>query len=265
MGAIASSNLCPISQVRFALPEEIMSKAYEVMTRALATCAPDASVAHVAAIMRDRDIGDVLIVEDGRLRGIVTDRDLALQALTGKDDPLQTPIRKFMSTQVVTGEAAWSLEQVAKIMAQHQVRRLPIVQGGQLVGIVSLGDVALHEDRKGVAAKSLRAISTPIGISASGQPGRGGALIGLALAALATTMIAWLTWSHSGQALRKQMVQSKLYLTGQHAAGAARDKVDQAASSELVRDLRRQMRTNLNDLSAHLPTLEYKPPKRKHS
>ena len=61
-----------------------MLKAYEVMTHALATCTPDASVAEVAAIMRDRDIGDVLIVEDNKLRGIVTDRDLALQALTAR-------------------------------------------------------------------------------------------------------------------------------------------------------------------------------------
>ena len=240
-----------------------MSKAYEVMTRALATCAPDASVAHAAAIMRDRDIGNVLVVQNGKLRGIVTDRDLALQALTGEDDPLQTPISKFMSPQVVTGEAAWSLKQVAKIMAKHQVRRLPIVQDGQLVGIISLGDVALHEDRKDVAAKSLQAISTPAGISASGRSGRGRALIGFALAALATTMITWLTWNHNGQALRKQLVKSKLYHGAQHAVGTARDKVDEAGSSKLVRDLRHQMRSNLKDLSAQLPTLEYKPPKRK--
>src|SRR5512133_1805474 len=135
-----------------------MSKANEVMTRALATCAPDASVAHVAAMMRDRDIGNMLVVEDGRLRGIVTDRDLALQALTGKDDPLQTPISKFMSTKVVTGEAPWSLEQVAKTMAKQQIRRLPIVQKGQLVGIVSLGDLARYEARRDVVTKSLRAI-----------------------------------------------------------------------------------------------------------
>ncbi len=64
-----------------------MLKAYEVMTHPLATCAPEASVTDVAATMRDRDIGDVLIVEDGKLHGIVTDRDLALQALTGQDDP----------------------------------------------------------------------------------------------------------------------------------------------------------------------------------
>jgi len=68
-----------------------MLKAYEVMTHPLAVCAPDASVTDVAATMRDRDIGDVLIVEDGKLRGIVTDRDLTLQALTGQDDPGKPP------------------------------------------------------------------------------------------------------------------------------------------------------------------------------
>ena len=138
-----------------------MSKAYEVMTRTLATCAPDTCVANVAEIMRDRDIGDVLVVEDGELRGIVTDRDLALQALTGEHDPLRTPVRKFMSSDVITGEAEWSLEQVAEVMARHQIRRLPIVQDRKPVGILSLGDVALHEDQKSVVSESLKDISTP--------------------------------------------------------------------------------------------------------
>ena len=89
-----------------------------------------------------------------------------------------------------------------------------------------------YEDRKDVVAKSLQAISTPIGVSASERSGRGGALIGLALAALATTVMAWLTWNHSGQALRKQMAKSELYHTAQHALSAARDKVDEAASSK---------------------------------
>jgi CBS domain-containing protein len=173
-----------------------MSKAYEVMTHALATCAPEADVAHVAAIMRDRDVGNVLVVEDGKLCGIVTDRDLALQALTGKDDPRQTPIRKFMNTKVVTGEPAWSLERVAKVMAKHQVRRLPIVQDGQLVGIISLGDVARREARKRVVAKSLRAVSTPMEVFKADRSRRVGALIGAGLATVAATGMAWLTWNH---------------------------------------------------------------------
>jgi CBS domain-containing protein len=102
------------------------------MKYTLAACAPDASVAQVTTIMRNRDIGNMLVVEDGHLRGIVTDRDLALQALAGKDDPLQTPIRKFMSTKIVTSDTAWSLEQVVKIMSRHQIRCVPIVQDGQL-------------------------------------------------------------------------------------------------------------------------------------
>jgi CBS domain-containing protein len=241
-----------------------MLKAYEVMTHALATCTPDASVAHVAGLMRDRDVGDVLVVENGSLSGIVTDRDLALQALTGEYDPLETPIHKFMSTKVVTGEADWSMKQVAKSMAKHQIRRLPIVQDGQLVGIVSLGDVARFEDRKAVVSNSLQAISTPNDITTTKRLGRGGAVIGLGLAALAATMMTWLTWNRSGQALRKQMAKSEFYHTAQNAVRNARDKVDGVASSKMARNLRHQVRSNLRDLSAQLPTIEYKAPKRKH-
>jgi CBS domain-containing protein len=240
-----------------------MLKTYEVMTRALATCTPDTSVSQVAAIMRDRDIGNVLVVEDGELRGIVTDRDLALQALTGKDDPLQIPVRKFMSTKLITGESTWSLKQVAKIMAKHQIRRLPIVEEGQLVGIVSLADLALNEDRKDVVTKSLQAVSTPAGISFSGRSGHAGKLIGLALAGLAATVAAWLTWNHSGQDLRKRMAKSEIYHTAQQAIGTARDEVNKAASGKWAHDMRHQMRSSLKNLSQQLPTLEYKPPKRK--
>jgi CBS domain-containing protein len=245
-----------------------MLKAYEVMTHPLATCAPDTHVTDVAAIMRDRDIGDVLIVEDGKLRGIVTDRDLTLQALTGQDDPTQTPIRKYMSTKVVTGEPGWDLEQVSGAMAKHQVRRLPIVQDGKLVGIISLGDVARYEDQNHVVAKSLQAISEPAGVSSYEHLRRGGAVAAvaaLALAAVATLVMAWLTWNHSGQALRKQIAGSDAYHTARDVMSAARDKVDEAASSKQMRDLRHDVGVKFNDLSAQLPTLEYKAARRKHA
>lgn len=239
-----------------------MLKAYDVMTHALATCTPDASVAEVAAIMRDRDIGDVLVLDANTLCGIVTDRDLALQALTSRDDAQQTPVRKYMTTQLVTGEATWNLEKVAEIMAKHQIRRLPIVEAGQLVGIVSLGDVARHSARQEVVAKSLQAISTPTDVSAANRPSGGRALIGFALVSLATVM-AWLTWNRSGQAFRKQLAKSDLYSTAQHALNAARDTVGEAASSKAARNARRDVNTTLAGLAAQLPTLEYKPAKAK--
>jgi CBS domain-containing protein len=239
-----------------------MLKAYEVMTHALATCPPDASVAEVAAIMRDRDIGDVLVVDDNKLCGIVTDRDLALQALTSRDNAQETPVRKYMTTHVVTGEATWNLEKVAQIMAKHRIRRLPIVEAGQLVGIVSLGDVAQHSARQEVVGKSLQAISTPASISVVNRTNGGRALIGFGLVSLATAM-AWLTWNRSGQAFRKQLTKSDLYSTAQHALNAAREAVDEAASSEAARNARREVNNALAGLAAQLPTLEYKPAKAK--
>ncbi len=240
-----------------------MLKAYEVMTHALATCSPDASVSHVAAMMRDRDIGNVLIEENGKLVGIVTDRDLALRALPGEDDPSHTPISRFMNTRIITGDADWTIEKVSRTMAEHQIRRLPIVRDGKLVGIISLGDVAMQNGRKNSVNRLLQAISAPATISFSAGSSRIGTWIALLLVALATAMAAWLTWNSSGQAVRKQMAKSDLYRTSREAVSNARGKIDEVASSKPVRDLEKQIRSNINNLSTQLPTIEYKPPKRK--
>jgi CBS domain-containing protein len=181
-----------------------MAKAFEVMTRSLVTCAPDARVTDVAATMRDRNIGAVLILRDGKLHGIVTDRDLAIHAFTGKDDPSQDPISKYMSAPVVTGEADWSLERVSEVMARHQIRRLPIVEDGQLAGIVSLGDVALHADKKQAVAKSLQAVSEPPPESVSVRLGRGRVLTALALAASVTMVSAMLAIRRVAPGWRKK-------------------------------------------------------------
>jgi CBS domain-containing protein/gas vesicle protein len=240
-----------------------MRTANEVMTQSLATCSPDESIAHVAAIMRDRDIGNVLILEDGKLSGIVTDRDLAIHALTDNVDPQHTPISKFMRTNVITGNPEWSMSKVARTMAKHQIRRLPIIQDDQLVGIISLADIARHENSKSVLAKSLRAVSKSPEISKGDGAGRIGALIGLSLVALASTTVALLTWNRSGKEWSKQVADTKLYHSAQQAVNVARDKVDEAASSRTARDLRQRLQSNIKDIRTQLPTIEYKPPKKK--
>ncbi len=135
-----------------------MLRAYDVMTRAVASATPQTPVSQVAAMMRDLNIGDVLVMEDGNLRGIVTDRDLTINVLTN-GAKANAPVEPYMTTDVVTGSPDWSLEQVAHVMGEHQIRRLPIVENQQVLGIVSLGDVALHTSKRETVANSLKNIS----------------------------------------------------------------------------------------------------------
>jgi predicted transcriptional regulator/gas vesicle protein len=233
------------------------------MTQSLATCSPDDNAAHVAMIMRDRNIGDVLVVEGGRLRGIVTDRDLALNTLTTSNDPIHMPIRSIMCDNVITGSSDWTTGRMARTMAKHQIRRLPIVDDGQLVGIVSLADIAIHENRKSLVSRSLKAISSPSTNGKSNGSAHTGALIGLGLLAAASTAIAMLTWNRSGKELSKQMADTKFYQSAQQAVSAARDRVDEAATSKTARNLRQRVNTNIKELSNQLPRIEYKPPRRR--
>jgi len=85
-------------------------------------------------MMRDMNIGDVLVVEEGKLRGIVTDRDLTIHVLTNGANS-SAPVEKFMSTDVVTGSPDWSLDHVAQVMGDHQVRRLPIIENDNVLAL----------------------------------------------------------------------------------------------------------------------------------
>jgi len=222
-----------------------MMKAYDVMTRSLATCAPDARVAEVAAIMRDRDIGDVLIVEHGHLKGIVTDRDLAIQALTGKDDMRDAPVHKYMSSKLVTGEPNWDVEKVSDVMAKHKVRRLPIVEHGQLVGMVTLGDVALHTDKRHAVADSLKGISKPNWVPKLSGSGHGKTLaaLGLVMAAGIAAVAVPILMPNAPEMLRKTTPE-KLFKSALNFFDSAREKMDEVAPGT-VQSLTDQMRTRI--------------------
>jgi CBS domain-containing protein len=137
-----------------------MKKASDIMTRSLITCGPDTSVGEVARLMRNGDAGNVLVTKDDKLVGIVTDRDIAVQMASDKD-PRDLPVRSIMSTHPVTGQTHWSLDKIASTMSKHQIRRLPIVDRGMLLGIISLGDLARRDGQHGRIVKSLFHISEP--------------------------------------------------------------------------------------------------------
>jgi CBS domain-containing protein len=121
-------------------------KINEVMTADPKTVGSDDSLSEAAKIMRDADIGDVVVVDDGQVTGILTDRDIAVRAVAAGKDPDSTPAGEVCTGDLVTLEPDQSTEDAIKAMRDQDVRRLPVVQDGQLVGIVSLGDLAVERD-----------------------------------------------------------------------------------------------------------------------
>ncbi|MFI8946294.1 CBS domain-containing protein [Streptomyces sp. NPDC053750] len=118
----------------------------DIMTGDPVTVEPLTSVTEVARIMRDRDLGAVLVTDDDRLRGLVTDRDLVIRAVADGGDPGQTTVAAACSDELLTVRSDDELDHAVEVMREHAVRRLPVVDEGRPVGILSLGDLAMERD-----------------------------------------------------------------------------------------------------------------------
>jgi CBS domain-containing protein len=107
----------------------------------------DKSVAYAAKMMRDEDVGYAPIVEGKRLVGAITDRDIAVKVVAEGKDPQTATVREIASTDLVTVGPEQDVAEALRLMAQNQVRRLPVVeQDGQLVGVLAQADVAQEAD-----------------------------------------------------------------------------------------------------------------------
>jgi CBS domain-containing protein len=138
-----------------------MQKVSEVMSTDVQTISPDDTIEEAAQEMRDGDFGLVPVVEDEQLVGVVTDRDIAIRAVAEGKDP-STPVGEVMSEGVVWVNEDDSVEDAARIMSEHQIRRLPVVDSEQhLVGIVSLGDFAVDSSEIEPVVEALSDISRP--------------------------------------------------------------------------------------------------------
>ena len=124
----------------------------DVMTADPATVECGESAAEAARLMARRDIGDVVVLDNGSVTGIVTDRDIAVRLVAQEKDP-RTPVADIVSDRdVVTVAPDTALDQAARLMRQYSVRRLPVVQQGRAVGVVSLGDLAIERDEQSALA-----------------------------------------------------------------------------------------------------------------
>ncbi|MEX2204431.1 MAG: CBS domain-containing protein [Actinomycetota bacterium] len=125
----------------------------EVMSATPETVTPETTLADAAKVMQRADIGDVLIVDGtGQLRGIVTDRDIAIRAVAEGHDPNTTTVGEIMTPAVETISPSATVREAIETMRRHDIRRLPVVEGGNPVGIVSLGDLAMSPGSQSVLA-----------------------------------------------------------------------------------------------------------------
>ena len=118
----------------------------DVMTTDVVACDASTSLADAARLMRDRDIGDVLVEDGGQLRGIVTDRDIVVRCLAEGGDMSRATLANACSADLATADPEMTLDEAAQIMRDRAVRRLPVVRDGRAVGIVSIGDLAIERD-----------------------------------------------------------------------------------------------------------------------
>ncbi len=123
----------------------------DVMTSDPRSVEPSTTVADAAQLLKSQDVGSLPIVEDGRLLGMLTDRDIVLRVVAEGKDPQATHVGDVASRALVTVDPQQSLEEALRLMAKHQVRRLPVVEeDGRLVGIVAQADVATTGDERRV-------------------------------------------------------------------------------------------------------------------
>jgi CBS domain-containing protein len=132
----------------------------DVMTPGVRTVSPAQSLADAAEVMKGEDVGSVPVVEEGRLAGIVTDRDIVTRAVAERRDPQTVKVDEIASRDLVTVEPEQDLDEALALMARHQVRRLPVVEEGRLVGMLAQADVALEAKEKKVG-ETVEEISQP--------------------------------------------------------------------------------------------------------
>jgi CBS domain-containing protein len=127
-------------------------KISDVMSEGLRICAPNATARDAAHEMREADIGAVLVGDNGELRGLLTDRDIVVRAVAEDRDPAEVRVDEICSSDLFTLSPEDTTDDAVDLIRQQDVRRIPIVDGGRPVGIVTIGDLAVARDEKSALA-----------------------------------------------------------------------------------------------------------------
>jgi CBS domain-containing protein len=124
----------------------------EVMTESPELVSSDTTVADAAKLMRDKDFGGILIGDGEEVTGFLTDRDITVRVVAEGKDPSSTTVSDVATTELHTLSPDDSVEDAIELVRQHDIRRLPVVEGAKPVGIVSIGDLAIERDEDSALA-----------------------------------------------------------------------------------------------------------------
>jgi CBS domain-containing protein len=134
----------------------------EVMTSGVEVISPEASIREAAEKMSHLDIGPLPVCDGDRLVGMLTDRDITVRAVAEGRDPVTTLVREVMTPDIVYGFDDQDVQDATRLMEQYQIRRLPVLsRSKRLVGIVSLGDLAVRPGNLPLASEVLEQVSEP--------------------------------------------------------------------------------------------------------
>lgn len=135
----------------------------DAMTREILRIGPEETVAVAARMLSRGNVGSLPVcTADGKLRGVLTDRDIVLRSVAANEDAGQQPVREIMTRRLVTVSPEDSLQDAARLMAKEQVRRLPVTKGGRLVGMLAVKDLLRAPGMEMEAAEALEHITSGI-------------------------------------------------------------------------------------------------------
>ncbi|MGI6562774.1 MAG: CBS domain-containing protein [Clostridia bacterium] len=136
-------------------------KVRDIMTTSVAQVSPYTTVSEAARLMEKHNVGSVPVCSNDKIVGILTDRDIVVRNIAGGKDPRATKVEEIMSAEVTTVTPDTEVAQVGKIMAEKQIRRIPVTDNDRLVGMVALGDIAVRGMYDAEVAQALAEISIP--------------------------------------------------------------------------------------------------------
>jgi CBS domain-containing protein len=124
----------------------------DIMARDLSTVESGSTISEAARLMRDRDTGAIIVTDGDQMSGLLTERDIAVRAVAEGRDPESTSAGEIASRDVISIEPSSSISDAIKAMREANIRRVPVVEGGRPVGVVSLGDLAIALDEQSALA-----------------------------------------------------------------------------------------------------------------